>query len=168
MRCPYCSAPDCRVLDSRAVDEGRTIRRRRTCNQCGRRFNTFETEEHMPLFVIKHGGDREIFDRNKLMNGLIRACDKREKSLESIMELSHKIELYLRSKFEQEVPSKEIGEATLYMLKDFDQVAYIRFASVYRRFNDIQSFKHELDILQNKSTEAKNASEKHSKEKHTD
>ena len=84
------------------------------------------------------------------------------------MELSHKIELYLRSKFEQEVPSKEIGEATLYMLKDFDQVAYIRFASVYRRFNDIQSFKHELDILQNKSTEAKNASEKHSKEKHTD
>lgn len=147
MRCPRCSAPDCRVIDSRAVDGGRTIKRRRGCAQCGQRFTTFETVEQLPLMVLKHDGRQELFDRNKLLNGLIRSCDKRDKSLESLMDLVHKIEKNLRSTYEQEVPSKAIGEEALAMLKDFDQVAYIRFASVYRRFTDIQSFKHELDIL---------------------
>ena len=148
MRCPYCLTLDCRVVDSRAVDEGRTIKRRRGCSKCGRRFTTFETVEQLPLMVLKHDGNQEVFDRNKLLNGLIRSCDKRDKSLESVMSLAHNIELELRRKYEQEVPSKAIGEVTLSMLKDFDQVAYIRFASVYRRFTDIQSFKHELDVLQ--------------------
>ena len=121
MRCPYCSTPDCRVIDSRAVDGGRTIKRRRGCSSCGNRFTTFETVEQMPLMVLKHDGSRQIFDINKLLNGLIRSCDKRDKSLDSLMALAQ--------------------------LKDFDQVAYIRFASVYRRFTDIQSFKKELDVL---------------------
>lgn len=132
------------------MDEGRAIRRRRGCVNCGRRFTTFETVEQLPLMVVKHDGSRQIFDRNKLMNGLIRSCDKRDKSLESVMNLAHDIENYLRRNYEQEVPSKAIGEATLAMLRDFDQVAYIRFASVYRRFTDIESFKHELEILSQK------------------
>lgn len=147
MRCPYCLTEDCRVVDSRAMDEGQVIRRRRGCPKCGRRFTTFETVEQLPLMVVKHDGSRQIFDRNKLLNGLIRSCDKRDKSLESVMSLAHDIEKYLRRSYDQEVPSKAIGEATLAMLKDFDQVAYIRFASVYRRFTDIESFKHELEIL---------------------
>lgn len=147
MRCPYCYTPDCRVIDSRAVDNGRTIKRRRGCAHCHRRFTTFETVEQMPLMVIKHDGTRQIFDRNKLLNGLIRSCDKRDKSLESVMALAHDIEQNLRQRYEQEVSSAAIGEEALSMLKQFDQVAYIRFASVYRRFTDIQSFKNELDIL---------------------
>lgn len=147
MRCPYCNTPDCRVIDSRAVDEGSTIKRRRACPKCNRRFTTFETVEQMPLMVIKHDGSRQVFDRNKLLNGLIRSCDKRDKSLESVMALAHAIEQNLRRHYAQEVPSAAIGEETLAMLKEFDQVAYIRFASVYRRFTDIQSFKKELDIL---------------------
>ena len=97
--------------------------------------------------VVKHDGTRQVFDKNKLLNGLIRSCDKRDKSLESVMALAHTIEQNLRRRYEQEVPSKAIGEEALSMLKNFDQVAYIRFASVYRRFTDIQSFKKELDIL---------------------
>ena len=147
MRCPYCSTPDCRVIDSRAVDGGRTIKRRRGCSSCGNRFTTFETVEQMPLMVLKHDGSRQIFDINKLLNGLIRSCDKRDKSLDSLMALAHNIEQNLRQRYEQEVPSKAIGEEALAQLKDFDQVAYIRFASVYRRFTDIQSFKKELDLL---------------------
>ena len=147
MRCPYCFTPDCRVIDSRAIDEGHTIKRRRGCQNCGRRFTTFETVEQLPLIVVKHDGTRQVFDKNKLLNGLIRSCDKRDKSLESVMALAHTIEQNLRRHYEQEVPSKAIGEEALAMLKNFDQVAYIRFASVYRRFTDIQSFKKELDIL---------------------
>ena len=101
----------------------------------------------MPLMVLKHDGSRQIFDINKLLNGLIRSCDKRDKSLDSLMALAHNIEQNLRQRYEQEVPSKAIGEEALAQLKDFDQVAYIRFASVYRRFTDIQSFKKELDVL---------------------
>ena len=147
MRCPYCFTPDCRVIDSRVIDEGHTIRRRRGCQNCGRRFTTFETVEQLPLMVVKHDGTRQVFDKNKLLNGLIRSCEKRDKSLESVVALAHTIEQNLRRHYEQEVPSKAIGEEALAMLKDFDQVAYIRFASVYRRFTDIQSFKKELDIL---------------------
>ncbi|MBE6099814.1 MAG: transcriptional repressor NrdR [Anaerovibrio sp.] len=147
MLCPYCNTEDSRVIDSRAVDDGRAIRRRRGCNNCGKRFTTFETVEQLPLMVVKHDGTRQIFDRNKLLNGLIRACDKREKSLESIMILAHDIEQSIRREYEQDVTSKDIGEMTLKKLKNFDQVAYIRFASVYRKFSDINSFRHELDVL---------------------
>ena len=150
MRCPYCSTRDCRVIDSRAVDGGRTIKRRRGCPnpKCGHRFTTFETVEKMPLMVLKHDGSRQVFDFNKLLNGLIRSCDKRDKTLDSLISLAHAVEQNLRQHYEQEVPSKAIGEEALAMLKEFDQVAYIRFASVYRRFTDIQSFKAELDILE--------------------
>ncbi len=147
MLCPYCNKEDSRVIDSRAVDDGHAIRRRRGCVHCGKRFTTFETVEQLPLMVVKHDGTRQIFDRNKLLNGLIRACDKRDKSLESIMTLAHDIEQAIRREFVQEVQSKEIGEITLKKLKNFDQVAYIRFASVYRKFSDISSFRHELDVL---------------------
>lgn len=147
MLCPYCQTEDCRVIDSRAVDDGRSIRRRRGCSKCGKRFTTFETMEQLPLMVVKHDGSRQVFDRNKLLNGLIRSCDKRDKSLEMVMNLAHDVEQAIRREFEQEVPSNEIGEMALKMLKDFDQVAYIRFASVYRRFSGIDSFRHELDVL---------------------
>ncbi len=147
MLCPHCNKEASRVVDSRAVDEGRAIRRRRICGNCGKRFTTFETVEQLPLMVIKHGGAREVFDRNKLLNGLIRACDKREKSLESIVALASDIEQSIRREYEQEATSKAIGEMTLKKLKNFDQVAYIRFASVYRKFSDINSFRHELDVL---------------------
>ena len=147
MLCPYCNKEDSKVIDSRAVDEGRAIRRRRSCVYCKKRFTTFETVEQLPLMVVKHDRSRQIFDRNKLLNGLIRACDKRDKTLESIMTLAHDIEQAIRREFEQEVTSKDIGEMTLKKLKNFDQVAYIRFASVYRKFSDINSFRHELDVL---------------------
>lgn len=147
MLCPYCNKEGSRVIDSRSVEDGRATRRRRGCAHCGKRFTTFETVEQLPLMVVKHDGTRQIFDRNKLLNGLIRACDKRDKSLESVMTLARDIEKSIRSEYEQEVPSKEIGEMTLKKLKNFDQVAYIRFASVYRKFSDINSFRHELDVL---------------------
>ncbi|MBE6105208.1 MAG: transcriptional repressor NrdR [Anaerovibrio sp.] len=147
MLCPFCNKEDSRVIDSRAVDDGRAIRRRRGCPHCGKRFTTFETVEQLPLMVVKHDGSRQVFDRNKLLNGLIRSCDKRDKSLESVMILAHDIEQDIHREFEQEVPSKAIGEMTLKHLKNFDQVAYIRFASVYRKFSDINSFRHELDVL---------------------
>ena len=147
MRCPYCSTPDCRVIDSRAVDGGRTIKRRRGCSSCGNRFTTFETVEQMPLMVLKHDGSRQIFDINKLLNGLIRSCDKRDKSLDSLMALAHNIEQNLRQRYEKEFKSKYNGESTLDQLKYFDHVYYNRFPRVYRRFTDIQSFKKELDVL---------------------
>ena len=145
MRCPYCQKADNKVVDSRSVDDDRGIRRRRECLGCGRRFTTFETVEQMPLMVLKHNGTSQVFDRNKLLNGLIRSCDKRDISLEDIMSLAHEVENEIHRLYDQEVPSKAIGEVALEHLKEFDEVAYIRFASVYRRFTDIDSFRSELD-----------------------
>ena len=150
MRCPYCQKADNKVVDSRSVDDDRGIRRRRECLGCGRRFTTFETVEQMPLMVLKHNGTSQVFDRNKLLNGLIRSCDKRDISLEDIMSLAHEVENEIHRLYDQEVPSKAIGEVALEHLKEFDEVAYIRFASVYRRFTDIDSFRSELDTLLNK------------------
>ena len=150
MRCPYCQKADNKVVDSRSVDDDRGIRRRRECLGCGRRFTTFETVEQMPLMVLKHNGTSQVFDRNKLLNGLIRSCDKRDISLEDIMSLAHEVENEIHRLYDQEVPSKAIGEVALEHLKEFDEVAYIRFTSVYRRFTDIDSFRSELDTLLDK------------------
>ena len=132
MKCPYCKQADSRVIDSRAADDGATIRRRRECNGCHKRFTTYEVVEKVPLMVVKHDGRREPFDRDKILNGIIRSCDKRD----------------IRNTMVQEVPSKKIGEMIMERLKDFDEVAYIRFASVYRRFADITNFLEELKELQ--------------------
>ncbi|MBQ7479290.1 MAG: transcriptional repressor NrdR [Selenomonadaceae bacterium] len=147
MRCPFCKKPDSRVVDSRAADDGNTIRRRRECSGCGRRFTTYEILERAPFMVIKNDGRREPFDRDKLLNGLIRSCDKRDISMERIVTLGNDIERELRNTMEREVTARSIGELVMEKLKDFDEVAYIRFASVYRKFQDISSFQNELELL---------------------
>lgn len=147
MRCPFCKKPDSRVVDSRAAEDGTTIRRRRECSGCGRRFTTYEVLERVPLMVIKNDGRREAFDRDKLLNGLIRSCDKRDISMERIVSLGNDIERELRNTMEREVTARSIGELVMERLKDFDEVAYIRFASVYRKFRDISSFQDELELL---------------------
>ncbi|MDY3740358.1 MAG: transcriptional regulator NrdR [Selenomonadaceae bacterium] len=147
MRCPYCRQADSRVIDSRSIEDDRGIKRRRECSNCGRRFTTYEMVEQLPLMVVKHNGTKQVFERNKLLNGLIRSCEKRGISLESIMTLAQEIEKNIRHEYDLEVPSSAIGEMALNGLKDFDQVAYIRFASVYRKFSDINGFKSELEIL---------------------
>ena len=147
MRCPYCKHEDSRVIDSRATDDGMTIRRRRECSACGKRFTTYEVVEKVPLMVIKNDGRREPFNSEKLLNGLIRSCEKRDIPMEKIVNLSHEIERDVRNTMEREIPSKKIGEFVMDRLKDFDEVAYIRFASVYRKFADISSFITELDEL---------------------
>ena len=147
MRCPFCKKADSRVIDSRSADDGNTIRRRRECTGCGRRFTTYEMVEKIPLMVIKTDGRRQVFDRNKLLNGLIRSCDKRDIPTESIVALADEIEKELRNTMDREVTAKAIGELVMEKLKDFDEVAYIRFASVYQDFQDISNFRDELDGL---------------------
>lgn len=147
MRCPFCKKADSRVIDSRAADDGNTIRRRRECTGCGKRFTTYEVIEKIPLIVIKNNGSRQVFDRNKLLNGLIRSCDKRNISLDKITVLADEVEKELRNSMEREISANHIGELVMRKLKTFDEVAYIRFASVYRNFQDISSFKNELDVL---------------------
>ena len=137
MRCPFCKAPDSRVIDSRAADEGMTIRRRRECGECARRFTTYEVVEKLPLMVVKRDNRREPFNRDKLLTGIIRSCDKRDISMEQITNFVAEIERDIRNSTEPEVPSE----------KDFDEVAYIRFASVYRKFDDITNFIEELETL---------------------
>ena len=147
MRCPYCKEEDSRVIDSRAADDGNTIRRRRECTSCGKRFTTYETVEKIPLMVIKNDGRRVVFDRNKLLNGLIRSCDKRDIPTERIVALADEIEKELRNTMDREVYTRDIGELVMEKLKNFDEVAYIRFASVYRKFDDITNFIEELETL---------------------
>lgn len=138
---------DSRVVDSRSAEDGNTIRRRRECISCGKRFTTYETVEQIPLMVIKNDGRRVIFDSNKILTGLVRSCDKRDISMEDIIKLSNEIEKEIRNTMEREVSSKRIGELVMEKLRHFDDVAYIRFASVYRKFADITSFKEELEEL---------------------
>ena len=147
MRCPFCKQPDSRVIDSRAADEGTTIRRRRECSKCGRRFTTYEVVERLPLMVVKRDNRREPFSRDKLLTGIIRSCDKRDISMEQITNFVAEIEHEIRNRTEPEVPSEKIGEIVMERLKDFDEVAYIRFASVYRKFEDITNFIEELETL---------------------
>ena len=147
MRCPFCKKADRRVIDSRAADDGNTIRRRRECTGCGKRFTTYEVVEKIPLMVIKNDGRRVVFDRNKLLNGLIRSCDKRDIPTERIVSLANDIEKELRNTMDREVTTKAIGELVMEKLRNFDEVAYIRFASVYRKFADISNFRDELEDL---------------------
>ena len=147
MKCPFCKQPDSRVVDSRAADDGTTIRRRRECPECGRRFTTYEAVEKMPLMVVKRDNRREPFSRDKLMTGIIRSCDKRDISMEQITNFVAEIERDIRNRTEPEVPSEKLGEIVMERLKDFDEVAYIRFASVYRKSDDITNFIEELETL---------------------
>jgi transcriptional repressor NrdR len=154
LKCPFCGNHGSRVLDSRPVHEGRAIRRRRECEQCEQRFTTFEIVEEQPLIVIKKDGSREEFSREKLLRGLIRACEKRPVPLEQLESLVVEIERILRQAGSAEVPSKEIGEMVMERLVDIDEVAYVRFASVYRQFKDINVFVNELEDLLNRSRRA--------------
>lgn len=149
MRCPSCSETESKVLDSRATDESSSIRRRRECLNCKTRFTTYEKIESTPILVIKKDGTREPFNRTKVMNGIIRACEKRFVKSEDIEKLVDSVEFSIMSSLTKEVTSTKIGEYILQGLKDLDEVAYIRFASVYRSFKDINSFMDELNKLIN-------------------
>ena len=151
MRCPFCKAKDSKVIDSRSSDDDMSIRRRRECMECGRRFTTYEEVEHVPLMVIKNDGRRVAFDSSKILNGLIRSCDKRNIPMDEIMKLSRDIERSIRNSADREITTNKIGELVMDKLRDFDEVAYIRFASVYRKFADITMFRDELEQLLNRS-----------------
>jgi transcriptional repressor NrdR len=144
MRCPYCNFNEDKVVDSRLTSEGSAIRRRRECNSCGRRFTTYEYVEKTPLMVIKKDGRREPFSQQKVLDGLIKACEKRAISVEKLENIVSEIEIKLQKKFEQEVDSSHIGELVMERLSKIDDVAYVRFASVYRQFKDINQFLREL------------------------
>ena len=148
MRCPFCANEDTRVVDSRLSDQGNAVRRRRECQRCERRFTTFEQVEEIPITVIKGDGGREPFNRNKLLEGLIRATVKREVPRERLEQMVDEIESSIRNEFKNEVTSKEVGERALKALREVDKVAYIRFASVYRKFKDLDEFTRELESLQ--------------------
>jgi transcriptional repressor NrdR len=147
MKCPYCGVSDSRVIDSRPAEEGATIRRRRECSACQRRFTTFETVEQVPLVVIKKDGSRQTFDRMKLLGSMLRACEKRTVSLNDLEAASAEIEQELQNSLEREISFSKIGELVMGKLKSMDEVAYVRFASVYRQFRDINSFMEELHRL---------------------
>lgn len=150
MKCPYCDYLGTKVLDSRPANEYKSIRRRRECEQCQRRFTTFEMIEEAPLMVVKKDGSREEFSRDKIMRGLIRACEKRPVSVEQLEKIVSDVERKIRDKAHAEVDSQQIGEALMEELHSVDEVAYVRFASVYRQFKDISMFMLELNNLLNK------------------
>ena len=147
MRCPYCSHPESKVIDSRPAEEGASIRRRRECLSCRKRFTTYETMECLPLVVVKKDGSRQSFDRNKVMAGLIRACEKRPVPYSTLESMVSEIEQVLQNKMEREISSTEIGELVMERLKTVDDVSYVRFASVYRQFKDLSTFMTELNKL---------------------
>jgi transcriptional repressor NrdR len=147
MKCPHCNHPDDHVIDSRPVETANVIRRRRECMGCGKRFTTYERFEAMPLTVLKSDNRREFYDRNKLKEGLIRACKKRPITSEQIENLVNDVETSLQEEYVMEVPSRSIGEAVLERLRKLDPVAYIRFASVYKQFSDADSFLDELKLI---------------------
>lgn len=147
MRCPYCEYENSKVIDSRHTEDGHAIRRRRECESCGKRFTTYEKIEEIILMVIKKDGRREAFDRGKLLNGIIRACEKRPVSLAQMEKIADGIERGLNNMMENEVKSQFIGELVMDQLKDVDEVAYVRFASVYRQFTDVSTFVAEIEKL---------------------
>ena len=147
MKCPYCSYEESKVIDSRPTDEGERIRRRRECLKCGKRFTTYEIIETVPVIVIKKDGSREAFDRDKLLRGLLRACEKRPVPLNLLEEAVDDIQNTLQNTLDREVSSSRIGEYAMEKLKSIDEVAYVRFASVYRQFKDLNTFMHELNKL---------------------
>ena len=147
MKCPYCCFKESKVVDSRPADEGNSIRRRRECLSCENRFTTYETVESLPIVVIKKDGSRQAFDRGKVLKGMIRACEKRPVPLAQLERLTDEIEQNLQNALEREVSSEAIGEQVMEKLKGVDEVAYVRFASVYRQFKDINTFMAELNKL---------------------
>lgn len=147
MKCPFCGYTDSKVIDSRPAEDGTTIRRRRECLDCQKRFTTYEVIERMPLMVIKRDGSRESFDRVKIINGVVRACEKRPVTMAQIEGVADEIEQELRGRLESEVKTEKIGEMVMLRLKNLDEVAYVRFASVYRSFKDINTFMEELTKL---------------------
>lgn len=151
MRCLFCGHTESKVIDSRSTDEGTTIRRRRECLECGKRFTTYEKIESIPIIVVKKDGTRESFDRAKIINGILRACEKRPVSLDEAEGLVDEIEAKLYNLLEREVSSEKIGEMVMEKLQKLDDIAYVRFASVYRQFKDINSFMDELAKIINKS-----------------
>ena len=147
MRCPYCAYPESKVIDSRPTDESSSIRRRRECLSCGKRFTTYEIVERVPMVVVKKDGSRQTFDRGKVLGGLIKACEKRPVPMDTLERAASRIEQKLVNSMDREIPSVRIGELVMEELKDIDQVAYVRFASVYRQFKDLDSFMDELNRL---------------------
>ncbi len=147
MKCPFCGFSDSKVIDSRPADEGVTIRRRRECLACQRRFTTYEMIERLPLVVIKRDGSRQSFDKVKLINGMVRACEKRPVAMADIEHIAEEVEQELQSSLERETTTTEIGEMVMQRLKELDEVSYVRFASVYRSFKDINTFMAELSKL---------------------
>ena len=147
MKCPFCGHQEDKVVDSRGSSDEMSIRRRRECLKCGKRFTTYEHVEEQPLMVIKKDGRREPFDRHKLLAGLVKACEKRPVSMESLEALVDALERELSQEFEREVPSREVGQRVMQRLHSLDPVAYVRFASVYREFKDVEQFMRELKDL---------------------
>lgn len=149
MKCPYCEYEDTRVVDSRPTEDGAVIRRRRECPECVQRFTTYEKPEARMVMVVKKDGRRESFDRSKIINGLIRACEKRPVPLSVLEELANEIERGLSNMIEKEIPSTFIGELVMERLKSIDEIAYVRFASVYRQFKDVNTLMAEIEKLRN-------------------
>ncbi len=147
MKCPYCSFEESKVIDSRSADDGERIRRRRECLNCGKRFTTHEVIETVPIIVVKRDKSREVFDRNKLTAGILRACEKRPVSLTQIEEMVDNIEARIQSSLDREITTMQIGELAMEEIKKVDEVSYVRFASVYRQFKDINTFMDELNKL---------------------
>ena len=147
MKCPYCGYSESKVIDSRPEDENSSIRRRRECLSCGKRFTTYETVESLPMVVVKKDGSRQSFDRRKVLGGMIRACEKRPVPLAELEKIAEEIEQDLQNSMEREISTAAIGEKVMERLRNVDQVAYVRFASVYRQFKDIDTFMTELNKL---------------------
>lgn len=147
MNCPFCNHFDTKVLDTRSADEGKSIRRRRECNNCQKRFTTYEKLESIPLVVVKKDGRRDIFDPNKILSGVIKACEKRPVSMEALERMVSDIEKSLSSNLDKEITTNIIGEEVMNRLKEIDEVAYVRFASVYREFKDVNTFVKEIEEL---------------------
>ena len=147
MRCPYCGYKESKVVDSRPADEGSSIRRRRECLQCEKRFTTYETVESLPMVVIKKDGSRQSFDRSKVLRGIQRSCEKRPVPVADMERMALEIEQELQNKLEREISTELVGEMVMDKLKKADEVAYVRFASVYREFKDINSFLQELKVI---------------------
>ncbi len=150
MKCPFCGFAESKVIDSRPTDEGSRIRRRRECLECARRFTTYEIVESMPIVVVKKDNSRELFDRQKLFSGMLRACQKRPVSLDVLERAVDEIETQLQNSLDREIPASRIGEYAMDKLRAIDEVAYVRFASVYRQFKDISSFHDEISKLMDK------------------
>ncbi len=156
MKCPYCGETDSKVIDSRPTEDGEKIRRRRECLCCKKRFTTYEIVETVPLMVIKKDGSREAFDRQKLLNGMLRSCEKRKVTYEVLEKAVDRIEQTLLNSYEREISSIRIGEFAMQELKQIDEVAYVRFASVYRQFSDLNTFMDELkEMLQTRANNGK-------------